>query len=164
MRNFGLTDFVLLSSAHSCSIVHEWADERSTKSVNPKLRTSYWRYGLAVKTTFLTQYLSNLNPEGEVSSSKIDGFMGNYISKLKWAWQAQFLSYVLLILRNNLFFEDKQMILLSLFDISAGLRFQKNLKSFPIQFLSHLWLSLVPIELLKEMLTLMDWSPFSLVL
>ena len=65
--------------------------------------------------------------------------MGNYISKLKWAWQAQFLSYVLLILRNNLFFEDKQMILLSLFDISAGLRFQKNLKSFPIQFLSHLW-------------------------
>ena len=64
--------------------------------------------------------------------------MGNYISKLKWAWQAQFLSYVLLILRNNLFFEDKQMILLSLSDISAGLRFQKNLKSFPIQFLSHL--------------------------
>ena len=63
--------------------------------------------------------------------------MGNYISKLKWAWQAQFLSYVLLILRNNLFFEDKQMILLSLFDISTGLRFPKNLKSLPIQFLSH---------------------------
>ena len=52
--------------------------------------------------------------------------MGNYISKLKWAWQAQFLSYVLLILRNNLFFEDKQMILLSLFDISTGFRFQKK--------------------------------------
>ena len=88
MRNFGLTDFVLLSSAHSCTIEHEWADERSTKSVNPKLRTSYWRYGLAVKTTFFTQYLSNLNPEGEVSSSKIDGFMPNCISKLKWAWHA----------------------------------------------------------------------------
>ena len=65
--------------------------------------------------------------------------MSNYVSKLKWAWQAQFLSYVRLILRNNLLFEDKQMILLSLFDISTGFRFQKNLKSFPIQVLSHLW-------------------------
>ena len=88
MRNSGITDFVLHSSAHLGTIEHEWADERSTKSVNPKLRTSYWRYGLAVKTTFFTQYLSNLNPEGEVYSSKIDGFKGNYISKLKWAWQA----------------------------------------------------------------------------
>ncbi len=139
MRNFGLTDFVLHSSAHLGTIEHEWADERSTKSVNPKLRTSYWRYGLAVKTTFLTQYLSNLNPEGKVFSSKIDGFMGNYISKLKWAWQAQFLSYVLLILRNNLFFEDKQMILVSFFDTFTGFKFQKNLKSLPIQFLSNPW-------------------------
>ncbi len=48
----------------------------------------YHRYGLDVKTTFFTQYLSNLNPEGEVYSSKIDGFKGNYISKLKWVWQA----------------------------------------------------------------------------
>ena len=63
--------------------------------------------------------------------------MGNYISKLKWAWQAQFLSYVLLILGNNSFFEDEQMILWSLFDISTDFRFQKNLKSLPIQFWSH---------------------------
>ena len=88
MRNFGLTNFVLHSSAHLGTIEHEWADERSTKSVNPKLRTSYWRYGLAVKTTFLTQYLSNLNPEGDIFSSKIGGFKGNSISKLKWVWQA----------------------------------------------------------------------------
>ena len=52
-------------------------------------------------------------------------------------WQAQFLSYVLLILGNSLFFKDKQMILVTLFDISTGLRFQKILKSFPIQVLSH---------------------------
>ena len=58
----------------------------------------------------------------------------------KRQWQAQFLSYVVLILRNNLFFEDKQMILLLLFDISTGFRFQKNLKNFPIQVLSHPWL------------------------
>ena len=40
MANFGLTDFVLHSSAHLGTIEHEWADERSTKSVNPKLRTN----------------------------------------------------------------------------------------------------------------------------
>ena len=137
MCNFGLPDFVLLSSAHSCPIGHEWADERKTKSGNLKLRTKYQRYGLASITTFFTHYLSNLNPEGEVSSSKIDGLKGNYISKLKWVWQAQFLTYVLLILGNNLFFKDKQMILITLFDISTGLRFQKILKSFPIQVLSH---------------------------
>ena len=62
--------------------------------------------------------------------------MTNYISKLKWAWQAQFLSHILVILKNNVFFEDKQMILPSLFDISTGFRFQK---SFPIQVLRHPW-------------------------
>ena len=54
-------------------------------------------------------------------------------------WQAQFLSYVLLILGNSLFFKDEQMILVTLFNISTGLRFQKILKSFPIQVLSHPW-------------------------
>ena len=27
--------------------------------------------------------------------------MANYISKLKWAWQAQFFSHILVILKNN---------------------------------------------------------------
>ena len=63
--------------------------------------------------------------------------MTNYISKLKWAWRAQFLSHILVILKTSVFFEDKQMILVSFFDIFAGFRFQKNLKSLPIQFLSH---------------------------
>ena len=40
-----------------------------------------------VKTCF-TQYVSYLNPKGEESSYKIDGFMAIYIPKLKWAWQA----------------------------------------------------------------------------
>ena len=34
-------------------------------------------------TTIFALYLSNLNPEGEVSSFKIVGFMVNHISKLK---------------------------------------------------------------------------------
>ena len=90
-----------------------------------------------MRTTFFTLYLSNLNPEEEVSSLKIDELMANYISKLKWAWQAQFLSHVLVILKNNVFFEGKQMILLSLFDISTGFTFPKHLKSLPIQCFSN---------------------------
>ena len=42
---------------------------------------------------------------------KIDGFMATYISKLKWAWQAQFLSPTLLILKINITFKDVQMML-----------------------------------------------------
>ena len=53
--------------------------------------------------------------------------MANYVSNLKWAWQAQFLSHILVILKNNVFFEDKQMILLSLFDTFTGFRFTKKL-------------------------------------
>ena len=67
--------------------------------------------------------------------------MAYYISKLKWAWQAQFLSHILVRLKNSVFFEDKQMILVSFFDIFAGFRFQKNLKSLPIQFLRYPWSS-----------------------
>ena len=40
-------------------------------------------------------------------------------------------------LKNSVFFEDKQMILVSFFDIFTGFKFQKNLKSLPIQFLSN---------------------------
>ena len=43
---------------------------------------------------------------------------------------------------NDLFFEDKQMILLPLFDIYTGFRFTKNLNSCSIQFWSHPWLVL----------------------
>ena len=115
---------------------------QKTKSVFLKLRTNHWSNSLAVKTTFFTLYLSNLNPEDEVFSSKIDRLMTNCISKLKWAWRAQFLSRVLVILKISVSFEDKQMILVSFFDIFAGFRFPKNLKSLPIQFLRHPWLSL----------------------
>ena len=63
--------------------------------------------------------------------------MVNYISKLKWAWQAQFLSHILVILKNNVFFEDKQMVLLSLFDIFTGFRFTKKLYESTIQTLRY---------------------------
>ena len=88
---------------------------------------------------FFIHYFSNSNPEEEVSTSNIDGFRANYISKSKWVWQAQFLFHTLVILKNSVFFEDKQMILVSFFDIFTGFRFPKNLKSLHIQFLSHPW-------------------------
>ncbi len=58
------------------------------KSVGLELHKNGLSEVLALKATCFTQYFSYLNPKGEVSSSNIDGFMGTYISKLKWAWQA----------------------------------------------------------------------------
>ena len=63
--------------------------------------------------------------------------MTNYISKLKWAWEAQFLSHILVILKNNVFFEDTQMILLPLFDTSTDFRFTKKLCKSTIQTLRY---------------------------
>ena len=69
--------------------------------------------------------------------------MADYISKSKWAWRAQF--------EKQCIFDDKQMILLSLFDILTGFRFQKNLKSLPIQVLRHPFLDIQSIKnILKE--------------
>ena len=65
-----------------------------------------------VKTTYMTHKLSNLNPEGKVSSFRIHRFIANCISKQKWAWQAQFLSHTLHILQINTTFGDVQMIFL----------------------------------------------------
>ena len=43
--------------------------------------------------------------------------MATYTSKLKWAWQASFLSHILLILELNTTFEDVQMMFKWFFDI-----------------------------------------------
>jgi hypothetical protein len=57
-------------------------------------------------------YLSYLNPKGEDSNCKIDGFMATYIPNLKWVWQAQFLSHTFLSLKINTTFKDVKMILI----------------------------------------------------
>ena len=77
-----------------------------------KLRKNYLSLSLSVKTTYSNLCVSNLNPEGQDSSCNIDCFMGIYILKLKGAWQAQFLGYTLVTLKNYLFFEDVQMMFL----------------------------------------------------
>ena len=75
--------------------------------------------------------LSYLNPKGEDSSCKIDGFMATYIPNLRWAWQAQFLSHTLLISKIKTTFKDIQMILILFFDFSNGFRFSKISGVFP---------------------------------
>ena len=121
--NLKKTNFVFPALACSGNILRKQAKAGKTKSVFLKIIKNHWTESLGVKTTFFTLYLSNLNPEGEVSSFKINRFMVHYISKLKWAWQAQFLSHILITLKNNVFFVDKQIILLPLFDIYTGFRF-----------------------------------------
>ena len=88
---------------------------------------------LAVKTTYLTHYVSYLNLEGEVSSYKISGFIGNLRSNWKWAWQAQFLSYWPITLENWISFRDVQMVLVSFFEIPYGDRLTKNVQKLRVQ-------------------------------
>ena len=57
--------------------------------------------------------------------------MATYISKLKWAWQAQSLSHTHLILKNYTTFKDVQMMLKHFFDISTGFGYKKIKKSSP---------------------------------
>ena len=59
-----------------------------TKLVVLKLHKNRLNESLAVKTICFTQYLSYLNPKGEVFGCNIDGFMATYNSKLKWSGQA----------------------------------------------------------------------------
>ena len=53
--------------------------------------------------------------------------------KLKWAWQAQFLSYNLQILGKVMFFEDLQMILLSFLEILIIIKVAKNVPKLDVQ-------------------------------
>ena len=58
--------------------------------------------------------------------------MATYISKLKWAWQAQFLSPTLLTLKIFITFKDVQVMLKHFFDISTGFRYKKFGKEFSV--------------------------------
>ena len=107
-----------------------------------KLCKNGWSNSLDVKTISFTLYVSYLNLKAEVSSYKINGFIGIYISNLKWAWQAQFVSHTPLIFKNSLFFVDNQIIVVIFFKISSSFKDTKNLILFPIQFFSHLCLSI----------------------
>ena len=63
--------------------------------------------------------------------------------KLKWAWQAQFLSHTLQILKKVIFFEDLQMVLLSFLKIFIVTKVTKSAPSLSVQEWRSLWLESV---------------------
>ena len=67
--------------------------------------------------------------------SKIESATPLWSFKFKGAWQAQFLSHNLLILENCIFFEDKQMILVSFIKIHKG----KKVIKFGHSCHIHVW-------------------------
>ena len=81
----------------------------------------------------MTHYVSYLNLEGEVSSCKMNRFIGNFSLNWKWAWQAQFLSYWPITLENWISFRDVQMILVPFFKILNGYRVAKNVRKLHVQ-------------------------------
>ena len=76
-------------------------------------------------------------PEFHGCGSKTEPAMSIWSLKLKWACLAQFLGHNLLALQNCIFFEDKQMILVSFFEIHNGI-WDKNIgHECHIHLLSH---------------------------
>ena len=59
--------------------------------------------------------------------------------KLKWVWQAQFLSHTLQILEKVISFEDLQMILLSFLEIFITSKVTKNVPRLSVQVWRSLW-------------------------
>ena len=66
-----------------------------------------------------------------------------WILNFKWVWQAQFLSHNFLILQNCIFFEGKQIILLSFTKIHKGIKVTNFGHSCHIHILSHPCLTLI---------------------
>ena len=54
-------------------------------------------------------------------------------SKLKWAWQTQFLSHTLQILGKVILFEDLQMVLVSFTEIFIITKVAKNVPKLSVQ-------------------------------
>ena len=83
---------------------------------NQKTNRSILNYGKVFNwinakfSAFVYLYVRNSNPEGGESSCKTNGFPAKNVLKLNWAWHAYCLSHALHILREVIFFEDKQMV------------------------------------------------------
>ena len=87
---------------------------REEKSVFLEFQLFCYRYKKLIKISYVGLYKIYDWPkfEGHNSLNKTAMPLGS--SKLKWAWRTQFLSHTLQILGKVIFFEDLQMILLSL--------------------------------------------------
>ena len=108
-----------------------------------------------VLISFKDLYELHIFPEFHRCGSKIVPAMPFSHSSLKWAWQAEFLSHNLLSLQNCLFFTNKEMMLVSFFEINDGI-WDKNFACHcHIHVLSHPWLTPILIESLQKKLELM---------
>ena len=58
----------------------------------------------------LTSMKTRFVPKIKVLGASKFGFPAKNLQNFKWAWQTQFLSHTPVILKNCLFFEDKQVI------------------------------------------------------
>ena len=87
--------------------------------------------------SFFNLYKIHIFPKFGGCGSKIEPSTLLWILNFKWAWQAQFLSHNLLILQNCIFFEDKQMIIVSFPKIHKGIKVTNFGHSCHIHILSH---------------------------
>ena len=108
-----------------------------------KLLEYSWRYSLTVKTTNFTHYVSYLNLKGEGSTSMIIRFKSSLSPNFKWAWQAQFLSYSLNILKTQSLFAYLQVILLYVLYIYKCAKVKK------FQFLPYVQVTLLVYDLFQ---------------
>ena len=97
-----------------------------------------------VLISFKDLYEIHIFPEFHRCGSKIVPATPFWNLNFKWAWQAQFLSHNLLSLQNCLFFTNKEMMLVSFFEINDGI-WDKNFACHcHIHFLSHPWATTDP--------------------
>ena len=90
-----------------------------------------------VLISFKDLYEIHIFPEFHRCGSKIVPATPFWNLNFKWAWQAQFLSHNLLSLQNCLFFTNKEMMLMSFFEINDGI-WDKNFACHcHIHVLSH---------------------------
>ena len=85
--------------------------------------------------------------EGEGSSFKISKFISHFISNLKWAWQAHFLSLCPVTLEH---FQDVQMMLVPFFEIPYGDRLAKNVKSRCFQIIPRSKVTIMHIKFIPS--------------
>ena len=93
-----------------------------------------------VLISFKDLYEIHIFPEFHRCGSKIVPTTPFSNLNFKWAWQAEFLSHNLLSLQNFLFFTNKEIILMSFFEINDGILDKNFAFHCHIHFLSHPWL------------------------
>ena len=106
---------------------------RDKKVVFLEFQLSCYRYKKLIKISFVGLLKIYHGPKFEEHSSPYKTATPLRSLKLKWAWQAQFLSHTLKILGKVISFEDLQMILLSFLEIFIITKVTKNVPRLSVQ-------------------------------